>query len=73
MARRSSYGSQMALWEQEKDLRDWQDLVRRAVQAKDYGYLVELIIDGLRANYDIPDIPSDTTATSIIETLKENF
>ena len=69
MRKRTTQGQNVAEWERkkdEKDERDWQDLVEGAIDKKDYEYLVELIIDGRREDYEMPDV-SDPVAQSIIE------
>ena len=70
MRRRTrTQGQNVADWERkkdEKDERDWQDLVEGAIEKKDYEYLIELIVDGRREGYEMPDV-SDPIAISIIE------
>ncbi len=69
MRKRTTQGQNVAEWERkkdEKDERDWQNLVEGAIDREDYLWLEELIIDGLREGYEIPDV-SDPVAQSIIE------
>ena len=58
-------GEYMAKWEREKDERDWNDRVNRAIDRMDYDYLIELIYEGKDDGYSMPDV-SDPIAESII-------
>ena len=58
-------GEDMAKWEREKDERDWNDRVNRAIDRMDYNYLIELIYEGKDDGYSMPDV-SDPIAESII-------
>lgn len=67
--RKRTQGQNLAEWERkkdEKDEKDWRFLIEGVIKQKDYEYLIELVLDGMREDYEMPET-DDPIAQSIIE------
>lgn len=55
-------------WQEEQDYHDWKSCLQRAIDRRDYPRVVELVKEGLMADYQFPMI-SDVKTLEIIATV----